>query len=303
MSFRTARPRAIVLLAALAGCSLAPPPAVVLLTDFGTKDGAVAAMKGVVAAVDPRLRAEDLTHEIAPFDVWEGAVRLSEAAPYWPPGTVFVGVVDPGVGTERHPIVLRTATGHLFVGPDNGLFTLVAETLGIDEVRRIDEAGNRRPGSERSHTFHGRDLFSYAAARLAAGRVAFEGVGPRLEAPPVMIPYRKAELLGRTLRGMIPALDVNFGNVWTNVGEALLSKLNVGVGDTLRVRITRGEQVAADLLLPYAFSFGRVPEGADLLYLNSQGNVSFATNMGSFAERHGVAAGPEWDVEIGRWPR
>ncbi|MDB6168035.1 MAG: acetolactate synthase, partial [Verrucomicrobia bacterium] len=124
----------------------------VLQTDFGQKDGAVAAMKGVAVGVSPQIPIYDLSHENTPYDIWEGAYRLKQTAPFWPAGTVFVSVVDPGVGTERKAVVLKTKTGQFFVGPDNGTWTLVAEDLGIEAVREIDEARHRRPGSELSHT-------------------------------------------------------------------------------------------------------------------------------------------------------
>src|SRR5215217_2093429 len=123
--------------------------ALVLQTDFGLKDGAVAAMRGVAVGVSPRIAIHDLSHENTPFNIWEAAYRLKQAAPYWPEGTVFVSVVDPGVGTERKSIVLKTKSGHIFVGPDNGSFTLIAEELGIAAVRQIDETKNRRRGSEK----------------------------------------------------------------------------------------------------------------------------------------------------------
>ena len=131
----------------------------VLQSDFGTKENAVAAMKGVAYSVDNNLRIFDLSHNITPFNIWEGAQVIAGVVPYWPEGTVFVSVVDPGVGTERKSIVLKTKTGHYFVTPDNGTLTLVAQQYGIDQVRIIDEEVNRLPGSERSYTFHGRDVY------------------------------------------------------------------------------------------------------------------------------------------------
>ena len=154
-----------------AACAGAADSALVIQTDFGTKDGAVAAMKGVAVGVDPHLPIFDLSHENTPYDIWEAAYRLKQSAPFWPAGTVFVSVVDPGVGTERASIVLQTKSGHYFVGPDNGTWTLVAEELGIAAVRRIDEKLNRRAGSEKSYTFHGRDIYAYTGARLASGRI------------------------------------------------------------------------------------------------------------------------------------
>src|SRR5215212_7243958 len=140
-----------------------PAKALVFQSDFGLAEGAIAEMKGVAFGVDPDIKMFDLTHLIRPYDIWEAAIRLRQTAPYWPGGTVFVSIIDPGVGTARKPVVVRARTRQLFVGPDNGLFTFVAERLGIDEVRIIDEGTNRLPGSERSATFHGRDIFAYTA--------------------------------------------------------------------------------------------------------------------------------------------
>ena len=159
------------ILCATASLCLASP--LVIQTDFGTRDGAVAAMKGVAVGIDARLPIYDLSHENTPYDIWEAAYRLRQTAPYWPTGTVFVSVVDPGVGTERKAIVLQTKSGHFFVSPDNGTLTLVAELLGVSAVREIDIKNHRLPGSERSATFHGRDLFAYTGARLASGAITF----------------------------------------------------------------------------------------------------------------------------------
>jgi len=131
---------------------------VVFQSDFGLKDGAVAAMKGVAMDVSPELKLFDLTHEIPAYNIWEAAYRLEQTVSYWPAGTVFVSVVDPGVGTDRKSVVLKTKSGHFIVTPDNGTLTLIAESLGIETIRQINEAVNRRKGSEKSYTFHGRDV-------------------------------------------------------------------------------------------------------------------------------------------------
>src|SRR4249919_361349 len=130
---------------------------VVFQSDFGLKDGAVSAMKGVAMGVSSDLKLFDLTHEIPAYNIWEAAYRLEQTVPYWPPGTVFVSVVDPGVGTSRKSVVLKTNSGQYIVTPDNGTLTLVAKSLGIAEIRQIDEAVNRRKDSQKSYTFHGRD--------------------------------------------------------------------------------------------------------------------------------------------------
>ena len=273
---------------------------IVYQSDFGLKDGAVSAMRGVAVSVDPTLRLEDLTHEIPAFDIWQGAYRLNTTAPYWPPGTVFVSVIDPGVGTGRASVVLKTTSGHYFVSPDNGTLTLVAEDLGIAAVHAIDESRYRRPGSEQSYTFHGRDVYSYAAAHLASGKIAFEQIGPELPPEVVAIAYQKPEIRGDVVRGNIPILDVQFGNVWTNIDRATFERLGVGKGEQVEVRIfNEGEQVFEGTM-PYVSTFGDVPEGEMLLYLNSVDNLAFAINWGNFAETYGVASGPAWRVELAR---
>jgi S-adenosylmethionine hydrolase len=272
--------------------------ALVIQTDFGTKDGAVGAMHGVAFGVSPRLVVHDLSHENTPYNIWEAAYRLKQTAPFWPAGTVFVSVIDPGVGTERKSIVLQTKSGHYFVGPDNGTFTLVAEDLGIAAVREIDEKLNRRPGSEKSYTFHGRDVYVFVGARLAAGVIPFDGVGPVLPPRIVMIPYEKPRREGNALVGTIPALDYQYGNVWTNLDDALYQGLQPKVGDKFRVTIAKGRDVIYRGDIPYAHTFGDVPAGAPLLYLNSLMNVSFALNMGDFAKKHAISYGGEWSVRL-----
>lgn len=285
-------------MALLAAGASAAEHALVLQTDFGLRDGAVGAMRGVAIGVNPRLAIHDLSHENTPFDVWEGAYRLKQAAPFWPPGTVFVSVIDPGVGTKRKSIVLQTKSGHFFVGPDNGTFTLVAEELGIVAVRAIDETRHRRSGSERSYTFHGRDIFVFIGARLAAGNVAFDAVGPLLEPQVVMVAYERPRLEGAVLVGTIPFLDFQYGNVWTNLDERLFAHLAPRVGERFRVTISRANRVIFAGEMPYRRTFGEVPEGSALLYLNSLMQVSFALNRGDFARKHGVASGADWNVRV-----
>lgn len=281
----------------------APPAALVFMTDFGLRDGAVSAMKGVAFGVDPAVHSFDLTHEIPPYSIWQGAYRLSQAAPYWPPGTVFVTVVDPGVGTERKSVVVRSKTGHYFVGPDNGLYTHVAEKMGIAAVRDIDESKQRLKGSEASHTFHGRDIFAYVGARLAAGKLKFENVGPARAAEVVRLPHEKPRLeKDGTLIGGIPVLDVQYGNVWSDIGKDLLDALKPKYGDVFLVQILQDGKAVCEIEAPFVKSFGDVPEGKPLVFLNSQLEVALAINLGNFAETHKVAGGPEWTMRLRRKP-
>ncbi|MGH1481415.1 MAG: SAM hydrolase/SAM-dependent halogenase family protein [Geminicoccales bacterium] len=286
----------------LSGRSLAAEPngAIVYQSDFGLKDGAVSAMRGVAYSVDPLLRLENLTHEIPAFNIWEGAYRLNTTAPYWPPGTVFVSVVDPGVGTDRKSVVLKSVSGHYFVSPDNGTLTLVAESLGIEEVREIDEATNRLEGSEKSYTFHGRDVYSYTAARLASGQITFEQVGQALPAEVTMLDYQKPDFTGEALIGAIPILDVQYGNVWTNIDRETFAEMGLEKGEMLAITIQNEDETIYEGEFAYVSTFGDVPQGDPLAYLNSVNNLSFAINWGNFAETYDIASGPSWQVTITR---
>ena len=277
-----------------------PQSALVLQSDFGLKDGAVASMKGVAFGVDRHLKIFDLTHDIPNFNIWEAAYQLKQTAPYWPAGTVFVSVVDPGVGTTRQSIVLKTKSGHYFVSPDNGTLTLIAEDLGIAEVRQIDENTNRLPGSEKSYTFHGRDVYAYTGARLAAGVIAFERVGPLLPPHITMIPYERPHHQDQAVWGMIPILDVQYGNVWTNIDEQTFKKLGIMLNEVVEVDIQKEGKTVWQGRIPYVHTFGEVPTGQPLLYLNSLLNVSFALNQSSFAAEHQIGSGPQWRVKIAK---
>lgn len=282
----------------LTSSSVAQPKIVVFQSDFGLKDGAVSAMKGVAMGVSGDLKLFDLTHEIPAFDIWEGAYRLYQTVQYWPEGTVFVSVVDPGVGTSRKSVVVKTKTGHYIVTPDNGTLTLIAESLGIAAVREIDEAVNRRKNSEKSYTFHGRDVYAYTGARLAAGAITYEQVGKELPASVVMIPYQKAIAQGSTLKGNIPVLDIQYGNVWTNIDGDLFKQLNIKFGDSLRVAVFHGNKKVYQGKMPYSETFGEVKKGKPLAYLNSLLQLSFALNQDNFAKVYHIGSGNEWSVEV-----
>ncbi len=273
---------------------------VVFQSDFGLKDGAVSAMKGVAMGVDTSLKLFDLTHEIPAYNIWEAAYRLEQTVTYWPAGTVFVSVVDPGVGTNRKSVVLKTKAGHFIVSPDNGTLTLIAASEGIAAIREIDEAVNRRQHSEKSYTFHGRDVYAYTAARLAAGVITFEQVGKPLPAEVVNIPHQKAILEGSTIKGTIAILDVQYGNIWTNIPADLFAKLNAKPGDKLHVAIYKNKIKKYEGTMPYGETFGAVAKGKPLLYLNSLLQVSFALNLGNFSATHKVYSGAEWRVELSK---
>jgi S-adenosylmethionine hydrolase len=286
------------LFSVLAATSFAQNKAVVFQTDFGLKDGAVAAMKGVAISVDSSLKLFDLTHEIPAYNIWEAAYRLQQTVSYWPAGTVFVSVVDPGVGTSRKSIVLKTKTGHFIVTPNNGTLTLIAASAGIEAIREIDETVNRRTGSEKSYTFHGRDVYAYTAARLASGKITYEQVGAALPNEVVNIPYQKAVIENKKIKGTITILDVQYGNIWTNIGDDIFNQLNVQLGDKLHVTIYQNKIKKYEGTMPYCNTFGAVAKGKPLLYLNSLLQVSFALNMDNFSAVHKVYSGSEWTVEV-----
>jgi len=258
-----------------------PPPLIVFMTDFGTLDDAVAICKGVIKGIAPRAEIIDLTHSVTPFSISEGARLLVRTSQYYPSGTIFLTVIDPGVGTSRRSIVVRTGRGQYFVLPDNGLITQVADRDGAVGIREIVNPRWLLPGSS-SSTFHGRDVYSPVAAHLARGE-DWTQVGPplttftRLEVP-------RAVIDAGGIRGLIVALDGPFGNLVTNVDAEDFRRLGYRYGDLVRVGIG-----AAEFAVPFAATFGAVAPGKPLLFIDSRGRVSLAINQGNFAQEHGIA--------------
>jgi S-adenosylmethionine hydrolase len=274
--------------------------ALVFQSDFGLKDGAVSAMKGVAYGVSNELVMFDITHEIPAYNIWEASYRLRQTAPYWPSGTVFVSVVDPGVGSDRRSIVAKTKSGHYFVTPDNGTLTLIAEVLEIAEVRLIDETKNRLKNSQESYTFHGRDVYAYTGARLASGIINFSDIGPLLTSEIIRLPYQKAFYENGKITGTIDILDIQYGNVWTNIDAKTFEKLKVNFGQTVHVKILHDAAKIFEAEVVYGKTFAEVPLGKPLAYMNSLLNFSLGINQGSFATRYRVASGPSWKIELHR---
>lgn len=273
---------------------------VVFQTDFGNKDGAVSAMKGVASTVDPSLKLYDLTQEIPAYNIWEAAYRLDQTVSYWPAGTVFVSVVDPGVGTNRKSVVAKTKSGHFIVTPDNGTLTLLAASVGIESMREIDEAVNRRKNSGASYTFHGRDVYAYTAARLASKTITFESVGQLLKPTPILLSYQKASLNNNSLKGNIDILDVQYGNLWTNIGQDLWKNFVAipHAKNSIVLKVLHQQKLVYQGAMPFENTFGGVAVGKPLAYLNSLMQLSFALNQGSMAEKFNIGSGPDWTVEI-----
>ena len=282
----------------LPGCE-SKKAAVVFQTDFGLKDGAVSAMKGVAIEVSDELKLFDLTHEIPAFNIWEAAFRLQQTAPYWPTGTVFISVVDPGVGTNRRSIVMKSKSGQYFVSPDNGTLTLIAESSGIESIREIDENLNRREGSGDSYTFHGRDVYAYTGARLAAGVIRYEQVGRLISNDSlVKIAYQQSVIQKDSILGTIPVLDIQYGNVWTNIPDSLLKLQNINSGDSLRIMVYHQKKLVHSAGYRLVHTFGEVGPGESMAYLNSLLNLSIAINEGNFSDSFGVKSGPGWRVVV-----
>lgn len=289
----------ISLFAALISCEkTADKSPLTLQTDFGRKDNAVASMYGVALSVDKDLKVYDLTHEIPAFNIWEAALRLDQTARYWPEGTVFVNVVDPGVGTDRKSVVMKTTNNYYFVTPDNGALTFVAESLGVEEVREIDEAVNRLTNSQESYTFHGRDVYVYTGARLASKQITFEQVGKSLGTNITKIDYQKARFENGKFYANIPILDIQYGNVWSSLPRNLMLDNGIQVGDTLNVSIYNQDTLVWSGDVKLVNTFGDVAEGDNMAYFNSELNFSVAVNLGNFSEKYKVYSGPEWSMEI-----
>jgi len=276
----------------------------VLQTDFGTCDGAVSAMYGVALSVDSNLGIFDLTHEIPQYNIWEGSYRLYQTVSYWPENTVFVSVVDPGVGSDRLSIVVKTADNHYIVTPDNGTITHIKQRIGILEAREIDETVNRLPNSGESYTFHGRDVYAFTGARLASGIISFEEVGPAINVDQLVeLPIPEAAVTEDAITGTVDILDVRFGNLWTNVSRELFESAGISYGDSLEVTIANNTRQVYKNIMTYGRFFSDTHLGEPLLYVNSLDNLGVAINQGSFAKAYHISTGANWKISIRKVPK
>lgn len=273
-------------------------PVIGFLTDFGL-DGAAAVCRGVMIGICPDVQVIDISHTLRKFAIDDGARLLVFALPYLPVG-VHVGVVDPGVGTLRRPIAIRAARGDVLIGPDNGLLPPGADALGgAVDARALENRDLWRPAT--STTFHGRDVFAPVAAHLAAGHATFEGVGPSLDpAELVRLPDPVATALDGRLETVVTYVD-SFGNIRLAGGrDGLVSAIGeLDDGMPLRVEIGSGSDGPTVVESSrFASTFGGVPVGASLVYLDSQGTLAMADNQGNLAARIGIEAGRR--VVLGR---
>jgi S-adenosyl-L-methionine hydrolase (adenosine-forming) len=258
------------------------PPTIVFMTDFGTVDDSVPICKGVMYSIMPEVRIVDLSHQVTPFSILDGARFLFGATPYYPAGTIFTVVIDPGVGSTRKAVVIQSKRGQFFVLPDNGLITLVADRDGLEAAREITNP-EWMIGKALSSTFHGRDIFSPASAHLARGD-DWTQVGAAVEIKSlVRLDLQVPRLDAQGLHGEIIATDGPFGNLVTNVDAEEFLKLGYQRGDT--VPITIGDK---KLELPFVKTFSDVALGKPLIYIDSRGRFGLAVNQGSFAAIYGV---------------
>lgn len=271
----------------------------VFQSDFGLVDGAVAAMYGVALGVDSDIKVYDLTHNIPPFNIWEASYRLIQTVPYWPEGSVFVSVVDPGVGSSRKSVVAKTKQGQYIVSPDNGTLTHVKRLIGIEEVREIDEAKCRRENSENSYTFHGRDVYAYTGAQIASGKLSFEEVGNLLSVERIVefddIP---ATLEDGVIKGSIDILDVRFGSLWTNISRTMFEELHIQPRDLVELSIYNGSIRIYQNRVTYGNTFADVNVGEIICYVNSMDHMAIAINQGNFAKAYNVGTQQPWRIEF-----
>ena len=254
-------------------------PIITLTTDYGTNDHLVGVVKGVILGILPTATIVDISHHVAPFDLLDAALTIGAAYSYFPPRTVHVVVVDPGVGTARRPLLVG-GEHHYFVAPDNGVLTPVLDRDGFDSAREITNQ-NWMIQAAVSSTFHGRDIFSPAAAHLAAGW-DYTLVGPVVPQL-VRLTSKSAVVSDKGITGDLIGLDDPFGSLITDITREDFTKLGYVVGD--KVPVTINKKVVT---LPFGKTFMDVPVGEPLLYIDSRGRVGIAINQGNYSKKFNV---------------
>lgn len=278
-------------------------PAILLQTDFSLTWGAVASMKGVIKLVDPELEVQDLCHVIPNFNPWEASLSLHTVEPYWPKGTIFVSVVDPGVGTSRKASVAKLKDGNYVVTPDNGTLTHLKLEVGIEAIREIDETVNRYHANEEVSVFHGRDLFGYCAARLASGQIQFEEVGNEYPVDEIVEceEYHIKPCLNQgRVEGFIMTGLKHFGGIQLNVTNEEWKSCGFQLGDRVHITIWHNESVVFDQEVLYEKSFGFVPKSEPILYCGSSKFLCLDCNMDHFMEKYQISTGKDWKICLER---
>lgn len=264
---------------AVAGNSAARPT-IIFMTDFGTANDAVAICKAVMLGIAPDARIMDITHQVTPFSIEEASRFLAAVTPYYPTGTVFVAVIDPGVGTSRKAVIVKSKKGQYFVLPDNGLITPVIDRDGLDSAREITNTG-WMVGDKVSSTFHGRDIFSPAGAHLAAGW-DYTLAGPAAQELVRLTP-KVATVTEKGIDGEIIGLDDPFGSLISDIPADEFKTLGYKLGDKVTVMLDK-----KPFTLPYQKTFMEVVVGEPLLYVDSRGRIALALNERNFSQVHKI---------------
>ncbi|MDA3939703.1 MAG: S-adenosyl-l-methionine hydroxide adenosyltransferase family protein [Spirochaetia bacterium] len=271
----------------------------VFQSDFGLVDGAVSAMHGVANTVDDTLKIQDLTHDIPPYSIWDASYRLFQTIEYWPKGTVFVSVVDPGVGSSRRSVVAETVGGQYIVTPDNGTLTHINKYVGLKEMREIDETKHRREDTEHSYTFHGRDVYANTGAKLASGKISFDQIGSTVDLDLTCeLEVGEVEQDLNFVKGTIDILDIRFGSLWTNIPRNIFVETGFQHGDHVEVIIRNGSTMAYNNRIVYGRSFADVYASEQIIYVNSVYNMAIAINQGNFARAYNIGTGRHWKIEF-----
>ncbi|MBV8632298.1 MAG: SAM-dependent chlorinase/fluorinase [Silvibacterium sp.] len=252
------------------------------ITDFDVRDDAIGICKAVMVGIAPDVRIIDITHQVTPYDIAEGARFLAGSAPYFPKDSIFVGVVDPGVGSSRKPIIAKSRRGQFFVVPDNGLLTLVQDRDGLEAAREITNP-DWMIGTKLSSTFHGRDIFSPAGAHLARGD-DWTQAGPELDVSKlVRLDIHYATIDSTGMHAEVIGTDGPFGNLVLNVPADTFAKLGYQLGDIVPVTLNGHEYQ-----FPFKKTFSEVPIGKPLFYIDSRGRLSLGINQRNFADIYKV---------------
>lgn len=259
------------------------PRVIGFMTDFDVKDDAIGICKAVMFGIAPNARVIDITHQSTPFDIAMGARFLAGSAPYFPAGAVFDVVIDPTVGSSRKAIIALSKRGQYFVLPDNGLLTPI-----MDQIVAAREITNPEwmIGNKLSSTFHGRDIFSPAAAHLARGD-DWTTSGPALDvAKLVRLDMQKPSVDGSGLHTEVLGLDGPFGNVIVNVQSELFAQLGYKLGDAVPVTLA-----GHAYRFPFVKTFSDVPVGKPLFYIDSRGRLALSIDQGNFSEAYKIQPG------------
>lgn len=258
-------------------------PIIVLQSDFGISTGLPASMTAVIAKIDREIQIYDLCHEVRQYDIRQGGSILKSTYPYWPDGTIFVSVVDPGVGTNRKSCVAKLDNGSYIVTPDNGTLSAVIEH--VVEVRQIDETVNRMPGSGNHHTFHGRDVYAYTAARLASGIITYEEVGPMYAVKDIVCFAKvEANIIDGAACGEVTGTFDHFGNIGISIPNEMIKEIGINVGEFARVEFIKDGNTVYDKVMMFHHSFGWVKPGELILNECSNDFVEISVNQGSFLD-------------------